>query len=61
MTQGTPSSPAAPQDGADAEDRARTPIPSRALLGGRRRVLIEHEGEVYTLQVTRQGKLLLTK
>lgn len=61
MTAGTPSPPAARQDGAAATDRSRGPIPSSALLGGRRRVLIEHEGEVYTLQVTRQGKLLLTK
>lgn len=34
---------------------------SRAILGDHRKVEIEHEGNVYTLQVTRQGKLLLTK
>lgn len=31
------------------------------ILRGRRRVNLLHEGEVYRLQVTRQGKLLLTK
>ncbi len=36
-------------------------IESRALMSGGRKLLIDHEGEIYTLQVTRQGKLLLTK
>lgn len=36
-------------------------VQSAALLCGARKVLIEHEGDIYTLQVTRQGKLLLTK
>ena len=36
-------------------------ISSAALLRGARRLLIEHAGETYTLQVTRQNKLLLTK
>jgi hemin uptake protein HemP len=34
---------------------------SHEILGGHRKVQIEHAGSVYTLQVTRQGKLLLTK
>jgi hemin uptake protein HemP len=34
---------------------------SDALLQGARRLLIEHAGEVYTLHLTRQNKLLLTK
>jgi hemin uptake protein HemP len=34
---------------------------SREILGGNRKVQIEHDGSLYTLQVTRQGKLLLTK
>lgn len=37
------------------------PIPSRRLLGQSRRLLIEHDGEVYVLQITKQNKLLLTK
>lgn len=34
---------------------------SAALLRGARRLMIEHGGEVYTLHLTRQNKLLLTK
>lgn len=37
------------------------PISSRTLIGPSRRLLIEHDGEVYVLQITRQNKLLLTK
>ena len=36
-------------------------IPSTALLAGHRTVHIEHDGQLYTLHLTRQGKLLLTK
>ena len=43
-----------------AEDRP-APLPSEALLQGRRLVEIEHNGEVYRLQATRLGKLILTK
>lgn len=38
-----------------------TPVQSRVLFGGQRRLLIEHGGEIYTLQITKQNKLLLTK
>jgi hemin uptake protein HemP len=34
---------------------------SADLLRGARKLMIEHEGEVYTLHLTRQNKLLLTK
>jgi len=34
---------------------------SEQLFRGRRHVTIEHEGEVYQLRVTRNGKLILTK
>ena len=37
------------------------PLPSDALLQGRRLVEIAHNGEVYRLQATRLGKLILTK
>ena len=37
------------------------PVPSEALLRGRRLVEISHNGEVYRLQATRLGKLILTK
>lgn len=34
---------------------------SQALLQGRREVRIRHQGQMYRLQATRQGKLILTK
>ncbi|MBC5785849.1 hemin uptake protein HemP [Ramlibacter sp. USB13] len=37
------------------------PLPSEQLLQGRRMVEIVHNGEVYRLQATRLGKLILTK
>jgi hemin uptake protein HemP len=37
------------------------PVPSQQLLQGRRLVEIAHNGEVYRLQATRLGKLILTK
>lgn len=37
------------------------PLPSEHLLQGRRMVEIAHNGEVYRLQATRLGKLILTK
>ncbi|TVQ54965.1 MAG: hemin uptake protein HemP [Rhodobacteraceae bacterium] len=50
-------------EGAQAPPRDGPPVCVRsdALLNGRRRLLIEHGGAVYTLQLTRQNKLLLTK
>ena len=39
----------------------RPPVPSEQLLQGRRMVEIAHNGEVYRLQATRLGKLILTK
>ena len=49
----------APAANADAARPA--PLPSEALLRGRRLVEISHNGEVYRLQSTRLGKLILTK
>lgn len=37
------------------------PLPSEALLRGGKAVEISHNGAVYRLQATRQGKLILTK
>ncbi|MCH2209987.1 MAG: hemin uptake protein HemP [Fuerstiella sp.] len=37
------------------------PIDSSTLLQGQRQVLIEHDGEIYRLVVTRNNKLLLQK
>ena len=36
-------------------------LDSQAVLQGRSSVVIEHNGAVYRLQTTRQGKLILTK
>jgi len=36
-------------------------VESSDLLAGQSSVLIEHMGEIYRLQTTRQGKLILTK
>jgi hemin uptake protein HemP len=41
--------------------RRPPPLPSEVLLRGRRLVEIAHNGEVYRLQATRLGKLILTK
>ena len=41
--------------------RQAQPLPSQQLLQGRRLVEISHNGEVYRLQATRLGKLILTK
>ena len=43
-----------------------TPLPARvvdsqSLLAGAPVLLIRHQGEIYRLQTTRQGKLILTK
>lgn len=37
------------------------PLDSHQLLQGRRELQILHQGQVYRLQQTRQGKLILTK
>ncbi len=36
-------------------------VDSQTLLQGHSSLLIRHQGEVYRLQLTRQGKLILTK
>jgi hemin uptake protein HemP len=46
---------------AEAENPRPAPLPSELLLRGRRLVEIAHNGEVYRLQATRLGKLILTK
>lgn len=59
-----PTPPAAAQPtpaGSATTDTRPRPVPSEALLQGRRLVEIAHNGEVYRLQATRQGKLILTK
>jgi hemin uptake protein HemP len=54
--------PPAAQAAASPPARSRHgPIPSEAVLRGQSTVEIEHNGHVYRLQTTRQGKLILTK
>ena len=40
---------------------APAPLPSTMVLRGHKSVSIEHEGVIYRLQVTKLGKLILTK
>ncbi len=59
-------SPALPtRSGAVPGPQATVPgepaLDSRALLQGGKAVAIRHNGELYRLQATRQGKLILTK
>ena len=61
MEQGLPTAPAGATPGAGAQDTAREVLPSAVLLRGGRAVAIEHNGEIYRLQSTRNGKLILTK
>ena len=46
-----------------AAPAAQTPrqLDSRSLLGAARELRIRHNGAVYTLRLTRQDKLILTK
>lgn len=55
--------PLAPLAEAGASDPAGASLPldSQLLLQGRRELQIRHQGEIYRLQQTRQGKLILTK
>lgn len=45
----------------EAHEDATPSLTSDALLRGRKGVTISHNGFVYRLQATRQGKLILTK
>lgn len=46
---------------ASAHPPALRPIESQALFGDRGIVQILHEGELYTLRITRNNRLILTK
>ena len=55
-------SPATQPAAEAARTEARPPLlTSTQLLRGQRLVEIAHNGEIYRLQATRQGKLILTK
>lgn len=49
-----------------SDDRSATPqrmtaYSTAVLFGGTREIEIEHNGEIYRLRITRQGKLILNK
>jgi hemin uptake protein HemP len=50
-----------PEPTTDTPHTTPNAIRSEALLRGQPSVAIHHQGAVYRLQATRQGKLLLTK
>lgn len=58
---GAPVEALPPRGGEGQDDRRPAPLSSDALLRGRKLVEISHNGEVYRLQATRLGKLILTK
>ena len=60
LSPGAGDAPQLAPERAPAETRPQ-PLNSELLLRGRRLVEIEHKGEVYRLQATRLGKLILTK
>lgn len=47
--------------GGEAGASARHQVTSAELLSGRNELLIEHNGEIYTLRITSKGRLILTK
>ncbi len=53
-----PGAKPAPPDGTGSAPRT---VDSQTLLQGQSTLFIHHQGEVYRLQLTRQGKLILTK
>jgi hemin uptake protein HemP len=58
-----PRQPERPSPSATSAYHASAPrmLDSSALMGDQTLVLIQHQGEIYRLQTTRQGKLILTK
>ena len=54
--------PPAPQPAATDRPPAGSPLlPSSRLFGNARTVFIDHAGQRYTLRITRENKLILTK
>jgi hemin uptake protein HemP len=62
MTSGKHMLPTPAADPRSSNSRKATPaFKSKDLLGDGTVVFIDHQGERYRLQLTRQGKLILTK
>jgi hemin uptake protein HemP len=53
--------PAKPPSARDSRPKAERVVSTQELLAGSHRIWIEHASERYLLQVTRSGKLILTK
>jgi len=53
--------PAAPEQAPAARPGPERVVTTKDLLGGAHRIWIEHAAKRYLLQVTRSGKLILTK
>lgn len=43
------------------DDKSPRVLPSEELLQGQKEVMIQHEGEIYRLRLTRNGRLVLYK
>lgn len=50
-----------PGDARPARPSERKVVTTEELLAGAREIAIRHDGQEYRLQVTRNGKLILTK
>jgi hemin uptake protein HemP len=63
MDKTSPENAAATQrlEHSQAESSAERILESRTLFGDRKEIGIEHDGAVYRLKITRQGKLILNK
>ena len=63
MDKNSPENAAAAQrfELSQADGSAERILESRALFGDRKEIGIEHDGAVYRLKITRQGKLILNK
>ena len=61
MTKPTPSPGSQPPDDSQSSSGHPRVWQSAEILRGAELVLIEHQGEVYQLRVTRQNKLILNK
>lgn len=61
MTQSAPPSQAPQPEPQSAAAPTPPALDSSQLLGGRKQVAINHGGELYSLRLTRNGKLILTK
>lgn len=57
----TPTSADADASGAHRVEKPSVQLSSRDVLQGQKAVSIAHNGALYRLQTTRQGKLILTK